>query len=146
AFQQRTDQTARALARRREAQAALQRLQAGLGPSSSGSNGNAPAASPSEVRPDDLARLERLQIQDHAALEHLRDRAGELNRALDSWEPSAAAEAAAGPEPGAPDDAPPGFADTLRLAAAARQRAKVQQARLAEQRAMLSNLHKQGVE
>src|SRR5262249_36629857 len=49
-------------------------------------------------------------------------------------------------EPGAPADAPPGFADTLRLAAVARQRAKVQQARLAEQRAMLANLHKQGVE
>lgn len=152
-LQQRTDQTARALARRREAQASLARLQSGLGELARPASGNGarpagdmqparedrPAA---EVQPEDLTRLERLQLHDHAALQQLRDNVGELNRALDSWEP----------EPPAPIDAPPagemqpGFAETLRLAAAARQRAKIQSARLADQRAQLEMMHKQGVD
>jgi hypothetical protein len=136
-LQQRADQTSRALARRREAQASLRRLQAGLGPSGADGNGSQPASA--SVQPDDLTRLERLQLHDHAALGQLRDSVAELNRALDGWEP----------EPPGPQDASgsqPGFADTLRLAAAARQRAKVHGARLADQRSQLEMLQKQGVE
>ncbi len=154
-LQQRTDQTARALTRRHEAQASLARLQAGLGdhaPPAAGNGHGGPrehanldaGQAADEVQPEDLTRLERLQLHDHAALQQLRDNVGELNRALDSWEPEL-------PEPAPVDEAAPGatqpgFADTLRLAAAARQRAKIQGARLAQQRAQFEVLHKQGQE
>ena len=150
-LQQRADQSARALARRREAQASLARLQAGLGASAPRGNGNAArhsqadtAQNAGQVEPDDLTRLERLQLQDHAALQQLRDNVSELHRSLDSWEPEPPQ-----PEPVVADAsgaAQPGFADTLRLAAGARQRAKIQSARLAEQRAQMDILHKQGVD
>ena len=158
-------QTARALARRRDALSKLSQLQAGLATAATGGNGAAEPPLPAGAPSIDLALLDRLQLHDRPAMQQLRDNVDELNAALDMWESQPAAQTAPGST--APTEAasgaanslppaeattqpaagePPTISETIRQAAGARQRAKLSTARLAELRARLEALQKQGAQ